>query len=214
MFIYLIIKKMEINLLLFFFIIKLISADDYNIITDFNQLIQSINNNYINFNDSKIIIDSVKTIMNEYPFINILKDPPKIDGKEYFKKVDIIKELDDFQSNIEKNSINFYEYYQRYLKIICDANDLHIGFTYSGKIDYLKYIIILSPFEMIIDKDKKLFLSPNSLFKFLGIEDIIPGYKTIIDKANVQIKTINDIDPFEFIRNFCKDYFNIKKYKC
>ena len=69
---------MEMNLLLFFCIIKLISADDINITTDFNQLIQSINNNYINFNDSKIIIDSVKTIMNEYPFINILKDPPLI----------------------------------------------------------------------------------------------------------------------------------------
>ena len=202
---------MQIFLFLFICLLKNIFNEEEDVlILDFKPIIEKINENSIGSDASKKIIDSTKILMNEYPFINILKDPPKIDGKDYFEKVDIMKELDELQSNIEKNSINFYEYYQRYLKIICDANDLHIGFTYSGKIDYLKYIIILSPFEMIIDKDKKLFLSPNSLFKFLGIEDIIPGYKTIIDKANVQIKTINDIDPFEFIRNFCKDYFGLK----
>ena len=79
-------------------------------------------------------LKSTKILMNKYPFINILKNPPKIDGKDYFQKVDIIKELDDFQSNIENKQMNLYEYYQRYLKIIRDTNDNHIGFIYNGKL--------------------------------------------------------------------------------
>ena len=126
---------MQIFLFLFICLLKNISnQEEEKVITDFNPIIEKINENSIDSDVSKKIIESTKILMNEYPFINILKDPPKIDGKEYFKKVDIIKELDDFQSNIEKNPINFYEYYQRYLKIIRDTNDNHIGFIYNGKL--------------------------------------------------------------------------------
>ena len=145
---------MEINLLLFFCIIKLISADDYNITTDFNQLIQSINNNYINFNDSKIIIDSVKTIMNEYPFINILKDPPLIKGKKYFESVDILENLDSLQNEIEKkNSLGYYEFFQKLLKIIKQTNDYHINLYYTGNITELAEVIIISPIVISINSD-------------------------------------------------------------
>ena len=212
MFIYLIIKKMEINLLLFFCIIKLISADDYNIITDFNQLIQSINNNYINFNDSKIIIDSVKIIMNKYPFINILKDPPLINGKKYFESVDILENLDSLQNEIEKKiSLGYYDFYQKLLKIIKQTNDLHISFYYYGDITELAELLIISPIAIkTINTEKKLYLSTNNLIEFLKLTPYVSNYNKILEKENISIKSINDEEPFEYIRNFCKDYFTLK----
>ena len=80
---------MKIFLFLFFCILYIILTSDSYIITDINQFINSINE--INFNDAQNIIESVKTIMYEYPFINILKDPPLINGKKYFGSVDILK---------------------------------------------------------------------------------------------------------------------------
>ena len=203
---------MQIFLFLFICLLKnIFNEEEEEIIFDINPIIEKINKNSINSADSKKIIEETKILMNEYPFINILKDPPTINGdKKYFKKVDIIKELDELQSDFEKNPINFYQYYQRYLKIIRQTNDSHISFTYKGEIDYLKNIVVFSPFEIIIDEDKKLFLSPNSLFVSSEIRNIIPGFETIIKKADVPIKTINSINPFEFIRNFCKDYFTYK----
>jgi hypothetical protein len=148
--------------------------------------------------------------MNEYPFINILKDPPKIDGKEYFKKVDIIKELDDFQSNIEKK-INLYEYYQRYLKIIRDTNNFHIGFTYFSNISAeLSDTFLISPFVINIDEKKIFYLSQNYLINYFGIENEVPYFTKILNKEKIPIKFINNLKPFDFIRNFCKDYYTFK----
>ena len=110
--------------------------------------------------------------MNKYPFINILKNPPKIDGKEYFQKVDIIKEVDEFQSFIEKNPIIFMNIIKDILKLLTNKRFFHISFTYNGEIDYLKFIIVLSPFEIIIDKDKKILLSPNSLMNILKFKKL------------------------------------------
>ena len=180
------------------------------IIINFTPIIDKINENSINSEESKIIIDSTKNIMNEYPFINILKNPPLIDEKKYFEEVDIIKELDNLQSKIENNSMNYYEYYQKYLKIIKKTNDLHIGFYYYGESEELSDILIFPPFKVKIDKEKKLYLSPNNIVISLEIEEQVPNFDTILKKENIPIKLINDESPIDFIRNFCKEYFTFK----
>ena len=119
---------MEIFILFICLLKKILTENE--IITDFESVINSINKNDVK--DSDVIINSIKNIMNEYPFINILKDPPLINEEKYFDKVDIIKELDNLQLEIEEKQINYYEYYQKYLKIIRKTNDLHIGFYYYG----------------------------------------------------------------------------------
>ena len=108
---------MEIILFLFICFFQYILTQ-IDVILDFQPIIEEINENSINSTDSKKIIDSTKILMNEYPFINILKDPPQIDGKDYFQKVDIIKELDDFQSFIEKNPIIFMNIIKDILKLL------------------------------------------------------------------------------------------------
>ena len=77
---------MQIFLFLFICLLKNIFNEEEEdvLILDFIQIIEKINENSIGSDASKKIIDSTKILMNEYPFINILKDPPKIDGKDYF----------------------------------------------------------------------------------------------------------------------------------
>ena len=193
--------------ILFICLLKNILSEN-EVITDFGQVIDTINKNQIK--DSNKIIDSIKNIMNEYPFINILKAPPKINDKDYFESVDIINELDNLKSQI--SSLNgFYDFYQNLFKIIRKTNDLHVGFDYFGDIKELSDIILIFPFGIKIDNEKKLFLKPKNLIDYLEIGENIQNHKKIIEKENVPIKSINDKEPFEFIRNFCKDYFTFIK---
>ena len=202
---------MEINIFLFICFFGFVLMQ-YKVTTDFESIIKNINENSIDSTDSKTIIDSTKILMNEYPFINILKDPPEINGnKNYFQKVDIINELDKLQSNFEKNPYNYYKYYQEYLKIIRLTNDLHIGFSYDSYNSInLTETIIISPFYIRTDENKKSYLEPNYLINYLEIEEEVPNFNRILEKKNAAIKSINDKDPFVFIRNFCKDYITFK----
>ena len=131
---------MKIFLFLFFCILYIILTSDSYIITDINQFINSMGE--INFKDAQNIIESVKTIMYEYPFINILKDPPLINGKKYFGSVDILKNLDSLKNEImDKTSMNFYEFHQKLYKIIKQTNDSHITFFMKEKINNYQNIL-------------------------------------------------------------------------
>ncbi len=201
---------MEIIIFLFICFFKYILTQ-IDVILDFQPIIEAINENSIGSDASKKIIDSTKILMNEYPFINILKDPPNIDGKDYFEKVDIMKELDELQSNIEHSQMNLYEYYQRYHKIISHTNDGHIGFYYASNISLeLSDTVLISPFFIKTEIDKKSYLLHNELINYFEIESEIPFFEKIIEKENIQIKNINGQNPFDFIRNFCKDYYTFK----
>ena len=55
-----------------------------------------------------------------------------------------------------------------------------------------------------------MYLSINDLIEFLKLTPYVSNYNKILEKENVSIKSINDQEPFEFIRNFYKDYFTFK----
>ena len=198
------------KIFLFFCILYIILTYDSYVITDINQFINSINE--INFNDAQNIIESVKTIMYEYPFINILKDPPLINGKKYFGSVDILKNLDSLKNEImEKTSMNFYEFHQKLYKIIEQTNDSHISFFYEGENKQLSQHYVISPIVIkTINDQKKLYLSANYLVEYFGLKKYILNYDKIKKKENISIISINDKEPFEYIRSFCKDYITFK----
>ena len=201
---------MKIFLFLFFCILYIILTYDSYIITDINQFINSINE--INFNDAQNIIESVETIMYEYPFINILKAPPLINGKKYFGSVDILKNLDSLKNEImEKTSMNFYEFHQKLYKIIKQTNDSHITFFYEGENKQLSEYFVISPIVIkTINDQKKLYLSANYLIEYYDLKKYISNYDKIKKKENISIISINDKEPFEYIRSFCKDYITFK----
>ena len=166
----------------------------------------------LNFKDAQNIIESVKTIMYEYPFINILKNPPLINGKKYFDSVDILTNLDYLKNEIMlKTNMNFYEFHQKLFKIIKQANDSHIIFQYKGEIKQLSNHLVMSPIEIkTINDQKKLYLSANNIIENYGFKKYISNYEKIKKKENISIISINDKEPFEFIRSFCKDYITYK----
>ena len=100
----------------------------YDIVGNITTLIDSTKEK--NYYESAI--DSIIEVMKNYAYINILKSPPKVDGKDYFTKVDIIKDLQDLKENIDDIK-NFYEFYQKITKIIFSAKDFHILFGYFGQ---------------------------------------------------------------------------------
>ena len=107
--------------------------------------------------------------------------------------------------------MGYYEFYQKLLKIIKQTNDLHISFYYYGDILELAELLIISPIAIkTINAEKKLYLSTNNLIEFLKLTPYVSNYNKILEKENISIKSINDKEPFEYIRNFCKDYFTFK----
>ena len=204
---------MKIFIFSFICILKIILIYNQEVITDFKLLIDSLNKNTVTLNDAKKIINSTKIILKEYPFTNILKDPPLINEKKYFEPVDLLSNLDSLQSEIEKtstSSMKYYQFYQKYFKIFRQTNDFHI-YMYYEKNDNLKNLVIISPIIIkTINDKKKLYLSTNYFIEFLEIAKFISNYTKIKEKENIAIKSINNKEPFEFIRNFCKDYFTFK----
>ncbi len=150
--------------------------------------------------------------MYEYPFINILKDPPLINGKKYFGSVDILKNLDSLKNEImDKTSMNFYEFHQKLYKIIKQTNDTHISFFYEGENKQISQHYVISPIVIkTINDQKKLYLSANYLVEYFGLKKYILNYDKIKKKENISIISINDKEPFEYIRSFCKDYITFK----
>ena len=198
---------MKIFLFLFIFIL----VYNYEVITDITKLIEQINENKVNSNESKKIIESTKNIFEEYPFTNILKNPPNINGKKYFDSVDLLSNLDSLQKEIEESSsMKYYDFYQKYYKIIKQTNDKHIVMEYE-KNDILKNILVFSPVVIkTINDEKNLYLKINPGIELYNFTKYVQNYETIKNNEDKPIKKINDKHPFEFIRNFCKDYFTFK----
>ena len=204
--------KLILFLFLFSCFLKTIFSETYYVFNDFNSFINIINE--ASYNTSYYIktIDSVKDIMLEYPYINILKDPPLINNTNYFEPVDIIYELDNLKKDISSSSsIKFYNFYQNIFKIINKTKDLMNSFNYEGEILELSTSIIFSPFSIkTINKEKKLYISTNLYIDYLNLSEYVKNYSIIESYEDKAVISINGEDPFKFIRNFCKDYFATK----
>ena len=198
---------MKIFLFLFIFIL----VYNYEVITDITNLIEQINKNNVTSDESKKIIESTKNIFEEYPFTNILKNPPNINGKKYFDSVDLLSNLDSLQKEIEESSsMKYYDFYQKYYKIIKQTYDNHIQMVYK-KNDILKNIKVFSPVVIkTITDEKNLYLKINPDIELYNFTEYVQNYKTIKNNEDKPIKKINNKHPFEFIRKFCKDYFTFK----
>ena len=161
------------------------------------------------------VIDSLIDIMDNYAYINLLKSPPKVNGSDYFPKVDIIQDLKDLKSRINGTTPNFYEFYQDISKIIASTQDYHIIFTYIGRTEpysLLSQFIISSPIEFDFQKDKKVLVNLNSAIAALSKEAQIQNSETISNnyKNKISVEKINGKNIYDFIRDFCSDYCRFK----
>ena len=162
------------------------------------------------------VIDDLISIMENYAYINILKSPPKVNGSDYFTKVDIIQDFKNLKSKLVEKTPNFYEFYQSILKIIDSAKDYHILFVPSFKekpFDLLFNLFISSPIELDIQRDKKVLVKTNPIIFSLSNGTVQVKNGEFINenyKNKMYVEKINNQNVFDFIRGFCSEYIQFK----
>ncbi|EDR29782.1 hypothetical protein EDI_222990 [Entamoeba dispar SAW760] len=153
------------------------------------------------------IINVLKYYLEAYVFKDILKNPPQPSfSNNYYEKVDIDSEL----NKINTDTINFYDFYSQIKNLIISTRDYHLGFSVDESSNNdnkdLLYFYYFLPFNITIDRNKKMYLIPKDVFKGVSVD--VP--QKIIDNKDVAIKTINGEDPFNIIREFGKEYIRLR----
>ena len=148
------------------------------------------------------IIKNLKDVFEIYVYSDIAKNPPIIENEPNYHHKPI-----NFQEELDKISIHnrkFYEFYQEIQKILTSTRDLHFSIvahkTPKG-IPFAYYEASL-PFNFEIRKDNKgkfrIFIKENLTIKKYDNDT----QNFIYSHLNIPLKTINDIEPFEYIQNW------------
>ena len=149
------------------------------------------------------IIKNIQDMLDLYVYTDISQAPPKIENypNYHHKKINLKNEI----GKISTTNRNFYEFYQDIKKILTTVKDLHSNFypevTPAG-IEFYKYHAYL-PFDFIIkenNNDYKIYIKKNNYYSSYGSRT-----QNFIDKhLNIPLKSINDMDPFDYIQNWSK----------
>ena len=143
------------------------------------------------------IIKYLSNIFELYVFNDIAKNPPKIYNNYHHEKINLIERI----KKVETNSRNFYDFYQEVLKIVTSTRDQHLNIILTKlNASYLNYEFYL-PFNFKIgdyNGNKRIFITKNNYFNYFesNIQKFIESH------LNIPIKTINNIDPFDYIQNW------------
>ena len=192
------IKKMN-AIILFFLLISFTNElifDNIQLyeINEYFNLIEKIN---ISKEDSEKLILSLTKILDRYVFLDILKNPPQ-PKENYHNRVDLIKEL---------KNVNFKErpllyFYRDVKKIIDKCQDLHLNILLNKNLEsnliFINSYLISPLFLKIIDKE---VYSLKNDFKFAEQINIYEGQA---------IKSINGLNPIEYIQQFNGDFLKVK----
>ena len=185
------------------FTVKIEKEQDQDVIIDYEQTspISSLLDEKLDKSYCENIIKNLIEMYDLYIFTDIAKNPPNIEGipNYHHRKIDIQKEL----SEVKTEGRFFYEFYQEVMSIIKTLKDFHLTlyarYTPEG-IPIIQYQIAL-PFNLYIkQEDLKLYIKINDNIKYYS-----QYFKNLLASCeNTPIKTINDLDPFDFVQNFSK----------
>ena len=143
---------------------------------------------------------NILKILDLYVYTDIAKNPPVINGisNYHHRPIDLIAEIE----NMKTINRTFYEFYQELQSILLAVRDNHFN-IYSietpNKIQFGQYLAKL-PFNFVI----KDYHGTNKIFiQKSGYYSDFPYYHKFIDShLDIPIKSINDIDPFDYIQNW------------
>ena len=152
----------------------------------------------------KSIVNNISITFSEaYAYNEISKNPPQpYFDKNYHNKVDIQNCLN--QMNLTR--ISFYDFYRNLLQIISEFKDLHIDIYFNNNIIFhvLKNLYAICPikFEIIkVNEEYQIVCKLNQYYHYYNdkLMDLIQ------DNYNkkIYIESINTLNPFDFIDNFC-----------
>ena len=166
---------------------------------------------------NKTDLDTIKAYLSKtfddvYAFNEISKNPPQPDfDNKYHNKINIQNEI----NNINTNHESFYPFYQDLKRILSKLKDSHTEITFKEPKLHLDYIYFTDPIELYIknvNNEPKVFAEAaniNEKFKqyFKNNETV---FSTINNNLKNPIKLIKGKDPFDYIREFCQEYNNLR----
>ena len=148
--------------------------------------------------------------MKTYVYSDALLSPP---DDEYYPKLNITEELMKINVSIYRPFYEFYREYKRTLNKIKDIQLLVLPENLTlehSYIEFSKYAVCLPfQFRMEYDENKniKLFIKdfPScSEYYNQSVKDFIASHE------NISLVSISDTDPFDFIQNFGKEFYDMK----
>ena len=179
--------------------------EDQNIIISYKQysLIDELLDEEVPEEKAKNILKYLQEAIDLYIYKDIAKNPPEFPEfpNYHHRKVDLKDEI----GKISTKNRKYYEFYQEIEKILLTTRDLHflIGSHETERgIQFSQYIAFL-PFNFYIKKygeknEPRIFISKRAEIQFFG-EHV---QKFVDEHLDMPIKTINDIDPFDYIQNW------------
>ena len=161
------------------------------------------------------VISNLIKVFDAYVYTDIAKRPPDI--KDYtnyhHEKID----LKGVISKVERKDRKFYEFYQEIKKILTSTKDLHFNveltkYKNKNNVDILfnQYNAFL-PFDFAVKEyngEFRVFIEINYINYQSYIEDIQNKIqaenlkKFLEDHSEIPIKSINNMDPFDYIQNW------------
>ena len=166
---------------------------------------------------NEIITKLSEGFEDAYAFYSLSKNPPDTGYEDIqHNKVDIKKEL----GNINTKERDFYGFLQDFLKVFAKIKDDHTSIFLNGineftKLFYKVQMIFYFPVIFNIRNDTngipRMYANPNKndTFnkQFRDSSDIYP----IINSSNESaIKTINGLDPFDYIDKIASEFWDIR----
>lgn len=200
-----------IKAILLCFLFNYVFSQPYKIPRD---LIQNLINNIpITQEEVKAVIGNLSSTFSEaYTFNEISKNPPQPEfDKKYYEKIDIQERL----KTLDKNYSNYFEFYQEIKKQLSGLKDAHLQLNFEKLSHIFSFIFFADPLCFKVKEYKnetKIFgdLRPEGFLInefFSNSNEVI---KVINENMEVPIKSINGIEPFEFISSFGGEFLNVK----
>ena len=182
---------------------KLSGKDLYTV----QEAFECINSVQVNSTAAASIKKDITAIFETYVYKDILKNPPAINGKkDYYETVNIDEEL----TKLSTQDQSLYKFYQNIEKIFFKTHDLHLTFRATSDKNnkmYFDNFYATLPFTIDIKNNgKDVLLSPNSALAQFA--EGVP--QEIKDNQNIPVKTINGLDPKQWIRDYAEKYTFLK----
>ena len=199
---------------LFLFFIFLLNSSSSNYIYPKEIIFSTLNNLNEKQENMKSIIDQISSTFSKvYAFNEISKNPPQPEyDKNFYNKINLQEQL----RNITTSNISRYQFYQEIRKIIDSLGDYHVSMKLIDSYP-LELLYFADP---LIFKIKKYQNKSRIFGEFRFSQEVYEYFpnnnnnETIYDiikrNLNVPIKSINGVDPFEFITNFAGDFKKLK----
>ena len=159
-----------------------------------------VDSNYMNETITNIIL-----LTEAYIYLDITQNPPN----SFHSKINLKDELKKI--NIEKPK-PYYEFYREIKRVFAKLKDYHTMIFPTKNSGELYCACIPFSFNIQLDENNKyqLYIKKDSKCPFNYTD---PELNQFIDdsiKDKTFILSINGKDPFDYIQNFGKEYFNLK----